>query len=181
MSGSVVKSAAGDAGTSSAGFAINRQLQVVISIIGGIILCIFWESWQDTTHLVYDIPSGLVVSAYIGQIICEGLDRWFTHNWWIRVILLVPMAVIPAGRWFLGWPISGHLSIMLAVAVIQTSDIRLKPVERIIFWIPVPIILYFRWFHFDKNGHGETYNALLVSIIFVMIFFVVSRFTSCKS
>jgi hypothetical protein len=154
---------------------INRPLQLVISVVGAIILMVFWKSWRDTVHLVYDIPTGLVISAYIGQIICEGINRWFTPNWWIRVILLVPMTIIPAGRWFLDWPISGHLSIMLAVAVIQTIDNRLKAIERVIYWIPVPIILYIRWFYFDKNGHGDTYNALLTAAVIILIYIFASR------
>ena len=149
---------------------INRGVQVVLALLGGIILCTFWKSWQDVHHLIYDIPTGVVMSAYIGQIVCEGIDRRFTPHWWIRVILLIPMTIIPAGRWFLGWPISGHLSIMLAVAVIQTADHRLRSLEKLIYWVPIPIILYFRWFHFDKGGHWDTFNALILTIGIIVSF-----------
>ncbi len=149
---------------------INRLLQFGLSIIGAMILVIFWQSWRDVAHLVYDIPTGLVISGYIAQIVCEGINRGFTSNWWIRVWLLLPMTIIPAGRWFLGWPVSGHLSIMLAVAVMQSLDKRLNVMERVVYWIPVPIILYMRWFYFDKDGHWDMYNALLVSVVLIFVY-----------
>ena len=68
---------------------IDRWLQVVFAIIGGTALCIYWRSWQDLPHLFYDIPSGLAISAYIGQIILEGLKNNLEGHWWARVLMLI--------------------------------------------------------------------------------------------
>jgi hypothetical protein len=35
-------------------------------------------------------------------------------------------------------------------------------VERCLFLIPLPIVLFLRWFRFDENNHWQTYYAVLV-------------------
>ena len=59
--------------------------------------------------------------------------------------MMVPMAVIRVGRDFYGWPISGHLADILAVALIQSVDRRLHAWERLAY------------------GHAETSHALLAA------------------
>lgn len=143
---------------------INRKVQLLLALAGTLILIAYWRSWQDFIHLVYDIPAGFVMCAYIAQIVCEGLRGQFSASWWVRVILMIPLSIIPSGREFFGWSISGHLTNLLAVASIQSTDVRLGRWERIGYWLPLPIILYVRWFHFDVNGHGETVNAVVAGI-----------------
>lgn len=135
-----------------------------MTLFGAVVLIVYWRSWSDTTHLVYDIPSALAICAYIAQFILEGLDRRFVDGWRSRALLLVPMCVIPFGRTFLEWNISGHLTDILAVALIQSVDTNLSPTEKRLYWIPVPIILYIRWFIFDKPGHLETWNAATTAV-----------------
>lgn len=143
---------------------INRRLQVIFALIGGTALFFYWQSWKDVPHLFYDIPAGLTISAYIGQILLEGMKNEREGHWWARVLMLLPMAIVPIGREFFQWNISGHLTDILAAAMIQTADKRLRTLEKIIYWLPIPVILYIRWFLFDTGGHRETYNALIVGI-----------------
>jgi hypothetical protein len=140
---------------------INRWLQLVFALIGGTVLTIYYQSWKDIPHLFYDIPTGFIMGAYFGQIVLEGMRNKRAVHWWARVLLLLPMSIIPLGREFFNWNISGHLTDMLTVAMIQTEDRRLRALEKIVFWHPIPIILYIRWFLFDTGGHGETFHALL--------------------
>ena len=140
---------------------INRPLQILLAVGGAATLCIYYRSWNSTVRLVYDIPSTFIMCAFMAQIVCEGLRRQFTAYWWTRAILMVPLSVIPVARELIGWPISGHGTNMLAVGLIQTTDKRLSAVERIIYWIPFPIVLFMHWFVFDEDGHWDTYNALI--------------------
>jgi hypothetical protein len=147
---------------------INRWLQLAFALVGGTVLTIYYRSWKDIPHLFYDIPAGLAMGAYFGQIVLEGIRNKRSVHWWARVIMLLPMSIVPLGREFFNWNISGHLTDMLAVAMIQTADRRLRTLEKVMYWFPIPIILYIRWFLFDTGGHGETFNALLAGVsIFV--------------
>jgi hypothetical protein len=153
---------------------IDRRLQLLLALGGTVVLCLYWRSWRDIAHLFYDIPAGFVVCAFIGQLLCEGIRRQFSPQWWTRVLLMVPISVIPTGRVFLGWNISGHLTDVLAVALIQSIDTRLHPWERLVYWSPLPIVLWIRWFVFDKNGHWETINAAIAAIAIFLCCLAVS-------
>jgi hypothetical protein len=154
---------------------INRRQQLIFALLGGAILCFYWQSWKDMPHLFYDIPTGFMMSAYIGQIVLENMGNKRAVHWWARVLLLLPMSVIPIGRVFLNWNISGHLTDMLAAAMIQTADERLGSVEKIVYWHPLPVILYIRWFHFDTGGHGETFNALAAGFLIFLCYWLIRR------
>lgn len=144
---------------------ISRWAQVTLTLAGSLVLCLYWQSWKDTPHLIYDVPSAISMCAYLSQILCEATARQMSPSWWARLLLVVPMSVIPSGREFLGWKISGHLTDMWAVALIQSVDGRLRCRERLAYWLPVPIVLWIRWFHFDIGGHGETFAALVAGTI----------------
>lgn len=154
---------------------INRRLQVVFALIGGTALCFYWQSWRDVPHLFYDIPAGLTISAYIAQILLEGMRNKREGHWWARVFMLLPMSVVPIGREFFQWHISGHLTDILAAAMIQTADKRLRVFEKILYWLPIPVILYICWFVFDTGGHRETYNAMIVGIPIFLCFSLIRR------
>ncbi|MGD2086942.1 MAG: hypothetical protein PVH61_12235 [Candidatus Aminicenantes bacterium] len=140
---------------------VNRRIHLIIGLIGGTIFFFYWQSWKDIPHLFYDIPTGFTMSFYIGQIVLEDVKKKREAHWWARVLLILPMAIVPMGREYFNWNISGHLTDMLAVAMIQTVDERLPTLEKIAYWLPIPVILYIRWFLFDIAGHGETFNALI--------------------
>lgn len=151
----------------SAKLDINRPLQVLLAIGGAATLCTYYGSWYSSTRLVYDIPSTFIMCAFMAQIVCEGLRRQFTPYWWIRAILMIPLSVIPVARELASWPISGHVTNMLAVGLIQTTDRRLSVGERVVYWIPFPIVLLVHWLIFDvqNHSHWDTYNALMAGMV----------------
>jgi hypothetical protein len=154
---------------------VNRRLQLIIGFIGGTAFFFYWQSWNDIPHLFYDIPTGFTMSLYIGQIVLEDIKKKREAHWWTRVILLFPMAIVPIGREFLNWKISGHLTDMLAVAMIQTVDKRLRTLEKIGYWLPIPFILYIRWFLFDTGGHAETVNAMIAGFSIFLCYGLLRR------
>jgi len=154
---------------------INRRLQVIFAFIGGAALFVYLKSWKDIPHLFYDIPAGFTMSLYIGQIVLEGIKSKREVHWWARVLLLLPMSIVPMGRVFFNWNISGHLTDILAVAMIQTADKRLSTLEKIGYWSPIPVILYIRCFLFDTGDHGETFNALIAGFSIFLCFCLIRR------
>lgn len=154
---------------------VNRRIQLIIGLIGGAVFFFYWKSWNDIPHLFYDIPTGFTMSIYFGQIVLEGVKKKWEVHWWARVFLLFPMSIVPIGREFFNWNISGHLTDMLAVAMIQTVDERLRTLEKIAYWLPIPIILYIRWFLFDTGGHGETFNALIAGFSIFLCYCLLRR------
>ncbi len=147
----------------------HTQWQIGLSFLGMVILCIYWRSWKDIPHLLYDIPSGFIMSAFIAQLICQACTGDFSPKWWGRLTAMIPMSIVPTGREFLDWQISGHLTDMLAVALIQGLDRECSVWERIGYSIPLPIVLYIRLTIFDQPGHMETISAICVG---TFIFFL---------
>ena len=139
--------------------------QIALAAAGATALCIYHRSWVDTAHLVYDIPAGLTTFGFAAQLVIE-LRKDGPHRFWLyRLATLVAMSVVTVGRQYRYWPISGHLSCVLAVALVQTADPRLPWFERIIYWIPVPIVLFLRFAVFERGGHSGTCNALLFAFL----------------
>ena len=85
------------------------------------------------------------------------------------------MSIVPMGRVFFNWNISGHLTDILAAALIQTADDRLSASEKILYWFSLPVILYIRWFHFDSGGHGETFYALIAGFSIFLCYLLIRR------
>ena len=95
------------------------RLQVALGAVGMVAFCIQAQSWRDAAHVVYDVPASFAVFCFIGQLVLEGRRDGPTRYWAARFALLAAMTVVCTGRQFWGWPISGHLSCVLAVALVQ--------------------------------------------------------------
>jgi len=141
------------------------RVQLALGAVGMAAFCVVARCWRDTAHVIYDVPASFAVFSFIAQLLLEGIRGRRTWFWAARFGLLVAMTVVCFGREFAGWSISGHLSCVLAVALVQTADRRLPAVERAAYWAPLPIVLWIRWFLFDEAGHGETYHALWFALI----------------
>lgn len=146
-------------------FPLDRPLlwQFVLACVGSAAFCVYSRSWQDWVHMIYDIPASLMVFSFVAQL---GLEARQAGNayWLARFALLVTMTVVCVGRDFLHWPISGHLSCVLAVAIVQSWDGRLPVAERLLYWLPVPVVLVIRWLVFDQGQHGQTTHALAFAL-----------------
>ena len=140
-------------------------LQSFLALVGTAAYMVYAQSWRDTAHLVYDIPANLTVFAFIAQLVLEAGQGRFVAAWGLRMVMVAVMAVVCAGRDFLGWPISGHLTCVLAVALVQTLDPQRLVAERLLYWIPVPIVLWIRWTAFDRGEHGQTYRACMIAVL----------------
>jgi hypothetical protein len=148
---------------------INRRLQLALAVLGTTALCCYWKSWKDLPHLVYDMPSGFAMSAFIAQLICERQASLVSARWWGRLIAMIPISIVPLGREFCRWPVSGHLTDMLALAMIQALDEELPMWERIAYVFPLPTVLSLRFLCFDVEGHRESLNAIIAGIAIYLV------------
>jgi len=144
------------------------RAQLALGAVGMVAFCVFARCWRDTAHVIYDVPASFAVFSFIAQLLLEGIRDRRTWFWTARFGLLVAMTVVCFGRHFFGWDISGHLSCVLAVALVQTADRRLPVAERAAYWAPLPLVLAIRWFLFDEGDHGQTYHAVLFALIAVL-------------
>ena len=150
--------------------------QFILAAVGATAFCIYSRSWKDWTHLIYDLPASLMVFWFVGHLVLEA--RHFAHaDWLARLALLLAMTVVTVGREFLQWPISGHLSCVLAVALVQSADPRLFLAERWLVWLPVPIVIVIRWWLFDQGQHEQTYYALLFAVASAVPVVIVTQWT----
>ena len=158
-----------------------RFCQWTIALLGTGAYVVYGRSWRDLAHFVYDLPANLTVFAFVGQIVAEGIDRQWTWFWVSRAAMFLGMGMVAAGRDFLGWQVSGHLTCVLAVALVQTADPRLGLWERALYWAPLPIVLAIRWWLFDQGRHGQTGWAVVCAVLLASWPLVAARFTAGPS
>ena len=155
-----------------------RQLlwQFILAAIGAAAFCIYSRSWKDGMHLIYDIPASLMVFWFIGHLVLDS--RHFANaDWLARLTLLLALTVVTVGREFLHWPISGHLTCVLAVALVQSTDPRLFLAERWLVWLPVPIVIGIRWWLFDQGQHEPSYHAMFLAVASAVPVVIVTQWT----
>ena len=151
-------------GVAPPSLAANQVLaQAGLACVGMVCYCIWARSWQDPAHLLYDIPANLVVFAFIAGWLLEGIRHERRVDWWCRLALIVAMTTVTVGRAYFGWNISGHLSCVGTVALVQLAAPQIRPIERWFYCFPLPFVLALRWFKFDNGDHWQTYSALIFS------------------
>jgi hypothetical protein len=150
--------------------------QLALAFVGMAAFVVYSRSWKDLPHLIYDIPASFAVFAFIAQLLLEVAKDGAGWYWAFRFALLVAITVATVGREFFGWPLSGHLTCMLAVALVQAVDTRLPLTERALYWIPLPILLLIRAFRFDGDNHWPTYYALIYGACVAVPVMVAARF-----
>jgi hypothetical protein len=163
-------------GAASPRLAANQVLvQAGLACAGTMCFCIWAKSWQDLAHLLYDIPANLAVFAFIAHWLLEGIQRERGLDWWCRLALIAAMTTVTVGRAYFGWNISGHLSCVGTVALVQLAALGIRPAERWFYCLPLPFVLVLRWFRFDNGDHWQTYSALMFSGIAATVGIACSR------
>jgi len=153
-------------------------LQAVLTLIGATAFCVFSRSWADKAHLWYDIPAGLVTFGFVAQLVIEFPHNARSRFWRYRLAALIAMTVITVGRQYADWTISGHLTCVLAVAMIQAQDQRLSRLERIAYCTPISIVLYLRLALLEWGSHTATWNALIAGFFLGAGAIIAARETS---
>ena len=140
-------------------------VQLALAFVGMAAFVVYARSWKDLPHVIYDIPASFAVFAFVAQLLLEAAKDGAGWYWIARVVLLGVITVATVGREFLGWHLSGHLTCVLAVALVQATDPRLGLIERALYWIPLLVVLLVRWYRFDGDDHWQTYNAVIVGTV----------------
>ena len=48
-------------------------IQATLGAVGMVAFCIFSRSWQDVSHLIYDIPASFAVFSFVAQLLLEAI------------------------------------------------------------------------------------------------------------
>ncbi|UCC67382.1 MAG: hypothetical protein JSV79_09635 [Armatimonadota bacterium] len=130
---------------------------------GATCYCLYARSWRDWWRILYDVPASLAVFSFAARVLITGLQRDRSPWWLSRAWLLLPLVVVPAGREFLGWRISGHLTDAAIAAGGQIHCTSSPRILQPLYWLVVLTTLSLRWVHFDEGDHWQTYRALVVA------------------
>ena len=104
------------------------------TLVGAAAFIIYNHSWESPLRLAYDIPAALASYSLPALLLAEAVARARGPAWWGRLVAVAAMTAITVGREFAGWPISGHVTCVVAVAIILTIDMRLPAVLRVLYW-----------------------------------------------
>lgn len=111
---------------------------------GVLAFCVFSRSWEDGWRLLYDVSAAVAVYSFLSQVLAEGVARQ-TDCWWrARLAAAAAMTLCTVGRQWWGWNVSGHVSTVLATALLQGADSRLSWRVRSLYWVPLPLVLAIR-------------------------------------
>jgi hypothetical protein len=114
------------------------------TLVGAAAFCVYARTWQSGCHVLYDVPAALAVYSFPARLLAEAAARRFGLAWCVRLAALAAMTVATVGREFGRWPVSGHVTCVLAVAVLMSADARLPAWLRAAYWIPVPVVVLVR-------------------------------------
>jgi len=138
---------------------------VLVACLGTALFVLCARSWRDGTHLVYDTTTGFVTSLFIAHLASEGLEVRIDGYWIARVVMVAVLGIATLGRITRGWSISGHLSFVLAIALVQLANPEKSWLERLFYTLPVPIVLAIRLRKLDQDDHAPTRAGVGLAII----------------
>ncbi len=105
------------------------------TLAGAAAFLIYNRSWELPLRLAYDIPAALASYSLPALLLAEAVARARGPAWWGRLGAVAAMTIITVGRELAGWPVSGvAAATVVAVAIIQTVDVRLPRVLRVLYW-----------------------------------------------
>jgi hypothetical protein len=145
------------------------RLRIILTLIGATAFCVFSRTWQDIWHLIYDIPAALAVYSFVAQLVAERVAGSRDGRWTARLIALSLMSVVTVGRQFAHWPISGHVTTTVAVCIIQLGDLHLPRLLRMLYLVPLPIVVAIRLFVFDRGLGAPLVSALVAGVLIGVI------------
>ncbi len=139
--------------------------QIALACLGTALFVLCARSWRDGTHLAYDAITGFVTSLFIAQLAGGGLGVRIDGYWIARAVMVAVLGIATAGRITWGWPISGHLSFVLAIALVQLANPELPWFGRLCYTSPVPIVLAIRLRKLDQGNHAPTRAGVTLALL----------------
>jgi hypothetical protein len=139
-----------------------RLARLAVTLLGTAAFCAWIRDWQQPLDPLYDLPAALAVFSFVGQLLAEGLTGRRTNAWLFRIAAVLDgTLIIVIFKEYLGWTISGHVTMVLLVAMLQTADRRLPAWLRACYWVPLPIVAAMRIFVL----HGGVETGLTTGLI----------------
>ena len=146
------------------------MLRLAGTVIGAAAYCVLGRDWQNVWDVLYDAPASLSVFGFLAQLLAEAIDGGRSARGWVRpsavlaALGIVAATVIWQDRLMAGH-ISGHMTMVLLVAVIQSADGRLPLWIRAGHWIPVPIVAAMRVFILHERIEMGLVGGLVVGSV----------------
>ncbi len=140
-----------------------------VAVLGTAAFVAFSRSWESPVKVLYDVPAGLVVFAFVGLALRDvvfptrGIPRW------VRPLMLIPLAIVPVGRVVWGWPISGHATDVIAIATFEALSRGAHWAWRAAVVLPAPVVLAVRWFYLDRGNHSPSFLGLALGLFFAFV------------
>jgi len=114
--------------TAFAGVAIGGTL------IGTAAFVAYNHSWESALRMAYDVPAALASYSYPAMLVAEVVTGRRGPAWWVRLAALAAMTAVTVGREFAGGIASGHITCVIAVAIILSAQARLPLGLRLAYW-----------------------------------------------
>ncbi len=135
-------------------------VRIVGTLVGAGAFCFYNRAWEDLWKLIYDITAALAVYSFLAQLLAEILVWQINRWWWWRFAAVVVMSIITVGREFFLWPVSGHISTVTGVAIIQVCEVRLSRPLRWAYLLALPITVAVRALAFEGGLAVPMWSAL---------------------
>jgi hypothetical protein len=137
--------------------------------------CVYSQSWRAPSRALYDVPAALSAFAFITWLLATGYRAGWSARWWSLGWLVVPLSLVPTGRALLNWPMSGHMTDVLLVALVTSLGTRLPVLWRLACWLPPAIVGYMRWTSLDQGAHMQSYGAIGIAVVCALAALAVQR------
>jgi hypothetical protein len=135
------------------------------TLVGAAAFVIYSHSWTSPLRLAYDIPAALASYSLPALLLAEAVTQARGPAWWARLVAVAAMTAVTVGREFEGWPVSGHVTCVLAVAMIQTIDVRLPRVLRFLYWAVAAAVVVLRIAAMDDGIRLPLVLGLVAGVI----------------
>ncbi len=113
--------------------------------------CGLARDWRSGWDVLYDVPASLAVFGFLTQLLVAVVVGRRAREWWARLVAtvialgVVVVSTVYADRLMPGH-VSGHVTMTVLVAIVQSTDRRLPRWLRAGYWVPVPIVAVMRIF-----------------------------------
>ena len=155
-------------------------LRIGVTVLTTTAYCGLARDWQNGWDVLYDVPASLTVFSFLAQLLVAAAVGHRTGEWWAHLVVtlvalgIVAVSTVYADRLMPGH-VSGHMTMTVLVAIVQSTDRRVPRWLRMGYWVPVPIVAAMRVFVLHGRIETGLVSGVLVGGVLGGVASVVSR------